>query len=258
MDGKIVLIFLSSYFVILILLVVAIVWLYNAIKKHNKNHQATLLLNEEQHERQLLLAKIETQEQAFSNIARELHDNVGQKLSYLKLQLSNKERPISEQLISYSIGSITNCIDDIRGLARSLNGEYMLANGLLKSIEDFITTTNNLGGTQCQLVIEGEPVFLQNKQETILYRVIQEAFNNITKHAKAAHAKLLMVFEPAELQVFITDDGQGFDTSSIASNGLLNIQSRIQILEGTYNIESTAGAGTKLHFILPLSPLTHA
>jgi two-component system, NarL family, sensor kinase len=259
MDGKIALIFLSSYFVILILLVVAIIWLYNAIKKHNTNHQATLLLTQEQHQRQLLLAKIETQEQAFTHIARELHDNVGQKLSYIKMQLSNATQPITEQVLSSNVHSITDCIDDIRGIARSLNGEYMLSNGLLKSIEDFIENSNRLGHTNSSFVVEGEAIFLQQYAETVLYRIIQESFNNIAKHAKAHTASLRMVFTTEQLQLFIVDDGVGFTPAAHSkTNGLLNIQSRVQLLQGTCHIQSSPGAGTSIHICLPIQPITDA
>jgi two-component system, NarL family, sensor kinase len=258
MDKKIVIVFLASYFIILLLLVVAIVWLYRAIKTHNTNHQATLLLNKEQHQHQLLQAKIETQEQAFSNIARELHDNVGQQLTYLKLQMSNNVYPIAANIATKYVERITHCIEDIRGLARSLNGEYMLTNGLLQSITDFIENSNRLGRTQCSFTIEGEPVFLQTNQEIILYRAIQEAFNNIAKHAQASHASLRMVFAPTQLQVFIVDDGVGFNAATVKSSGLTNIQSRLHMLQGTCTIQSCTGTGTQLHISLPINLPAHA
>jgi two-component system, NarL family, sensor kinase len=258
MEAKIALIFLISYFVILVLLVAAIVWLFTTIRKHNANHQATLQLNKEQHEHQLLLATIETQEQAFGNIARELHDNVGQKLSYIKMELAKNDRPISEHIITHSINSITDCLEDIRGLARSLNGEYMLANGLIKAIEDFINNTNAIGKTACTFTIDGEAIFLDNNVEIFLYRVVQEAFNNIIKHAKATTASLRFIFTTGQLQIFIVDDGIGFTPAPSRSTGLLNMQSRIQLLQGTCAIQSAPGTGTTIHISLPIIPLTHA
>jgi signal transduction histidine kinase len=258
MDTKILIGFLSVYFLVMLLMVIAVVWLFITIKTHNASYQATLELQAQQHQHQLLLSKIETQEQAFANIATELHDNVGQQLSYIKIQLAQEPRPIPEHTITTAVDGITLCLQDIRGLARSLNGEYMLANGLLKGIEDFIANSNALGRTQSTCSIIGEAVFLQQDAETILFRIIQEAFNNIMKHAQASTASLQLIFLPQQLQLIITDNGKGFVPVPTKTTGLLNIQSRVQLLQGTTTVSSSLGVGTTLHIAIPIKHIIHA
>ena len=249
--------FLILYLIILVILVVSIIWLYNAVQKHNQNYKANILNQQELFAIQLLQAKMETQELTFVSIGRELHDNIGQRLSYLKLHLGNIPPTIHTQAIQYSMDSITDCISDIRNIARSLNGEFLLANGLIKSIEEAVAQTNMLG-TDTTFSIKGEPIFLNNNAEIFLYRIVQEAFSNITKHAAATHANINIEFTATQLTVVITDNGVGFNANALFKSGLLNIKSRAELLQGTCNIISVISQGTTLTICLPLSNIKNA
>ena len=98
-------------------------------------------------------------------------------------------------------------------------------------------------------------VFMDSQKELIIYRIIQEAFNNILKHADAANARLLLEYNSTHLTINITDDGKGFvpvNNLQTGNAGLNNMQSRVKMLEGSMNISSQPGTGTTLLFTIPI------
>jgi signal transduction histidine kinase len=96
---------------------------------------------------------------------------------------------------------------------------------------------------------------MNNQRELIIFRIVQEAFNNIIKHAKASRATLSLQYNRCDLLVNIEDDGQGFETTEIhvkRNAGLKNIETRIKMLRGMMKITSIKGTGTSLSFTIPL------
>ncbi|MBA2248931.1 MAG: sensor histidine kinase, partial [Chitinophagaceae bacterium] len=196
-------------------------------------------------EKNILSTQIEIQEQTLENISSEIHDNIGQKLSLIKLHLNmlsadhtsddNKKLDCSKELIS-------SVITDLRDLSQSLGSNQVTANGIVKAIEFEIAQLRKSGRYTIVFTINGEQVFLDNKKELLLFRIIQEALNNIIKHADADTIELMLNFENDQLEMQIKDNGVGYRNDPVHNGaGIRNMQKRVQSLGGRFEIESTLG-----------------
>ena len=202
-------------------------------------------------------------------IARELHDEFGQMLTGLKFDLSWLERRLSEQpsLTSYSVvlgktRSMTNLTDDlihmVRRIATSLRPSILDDLGLVPALEwhtnDFQTRT----GIKCTFSseLQGHQESLASEQATALFRIAQELFTNILRHAEASHVKLVLKKNHEFLTLSVRDDGRGLDdhsNSQLPSLGLLGIRERVTSFGGDFQIQGKSGKGTLATVRLPLA-----
>ncbi|NJO87774.1 MAG: hypothetical protein HC831_01570 [Chloroflexia bacterium] len=103
---------------------------------------------------------------------------------------------------------------------------------------------------------KSELLINNKKTETYTYRIIQEAFNNIIKHANAEQVKLILGVKNNQLNILVEDDGKGFDTSNghlNAGNGISNMKERVSLLGGKFRLASKPGNGTKLNISIPVN-----
>jgi len=208
------------------------------------------------HENDLLKAQLEMQEYTFQNISREIHDNIGQKLSLAKLYLNTIPVSLGQNKtgqINNSIEIISEVINDLSDIARSLSSEVILNNGLIKGIEFEVTQLQKSGIYDINLTITGNAVFLDFNKELVLFRIIQESLHNIMKHAEATKIAIFLNYCSTHLSLNINDNGKGFikDKKSEGS-GLINIRRRTTVLEGDFLINSGKG-GTQLTITLPIN-----
>jgi two-component system, NarL family, sensor kinase len=237
--------------------IILIIKLNKIIENNIQNHTNSLLLQEVQFEQAKLQAIIETQEDTFTNIANELHDNIGHKLTYLKLQMQQSN---AGNIITNLINDVGICLDDIRDISRSLNGEHLLSNGFLACVQDLIERTEQMKKYTIKYTLIGEPFFLPKNVELILFRVIQEAFSNIHKHAQATEIYLQLQFEYTMFGLSIADNGIGFNPNNLStkSQGLANIKTRVQLLKGNCHINSEQQQGTTITIQVPINNITNA
>jgi two-component system, NarL family, sensor kinase len=213
-------------------------------------------------EKEILESKLEIQEQTLKNISQEIHDNIGQVLSLVKLNINtmNCNEPIQLQnKITDSRQLITKAIQDLRDLSRSLNTDYIVESGLSKALEYELDIIKKSGGYQVKFDIEGKQYRLGNQQELIMFRIVQEALHNIIKHAKATIIEVRILFEPDLVILKIIDNGTGFDASRIEQNdysklglGIRNMRNRANIINTHFQITSTLEKGTTVVLTLPL------
>jgi len=206
------------------------------------------------HDKNLLTTKVEIQEQTFENISREIHDNIGQKLSLIKLNLntlSSNQRGKDLDKINLSANLISTVINDLRDISKSLGSDSILANGLVKAIETELGQLSNSGKYEIVLDVHGEQIFLERKKELILYRIVQEALNNIMKHADASSISIDIYFEEKILLIKIQDDGTGFISGQNPNGaGLKNMQKRVGLIDG--EVEIITNPGTLVNIKIPL------
>jgi signal transduction histidine kinase len=240
-----------------IFLFILIYSLYSILKLYDKKSKEYLLDMDNiklTHDKNLLTTQIEIQEQTFENISREIHDNIGQKLSLIKLNLntlSPNQQGKDFEKINLSANLISTVISDLRDISKSLGSDNILANGLVKAIEAEVLQLSNSGKYEIALNVYGEQVFLDSKKELILYRIIQEAINNILKHADATKIFIDIHFEEKILMIKIRDDGPGFISDQNNNGaGLKNMQRRVSIIDG--KIEIISNAGTAIIVKIPL------
>jgi signal transduction histidine kinase len=149
---------------------------------------------------------------------------------------------------------LTNSIAQLSDISKSLNADIIIQHGLLKAIEDELQRIRQAGLFTLDYELTGTPVYMDNQKELIIFRIIQESFNNIIKHAESDNAKLVLHYNMVKLVATISDDGMGFDTELSGANhhaGLKNMETRIKVLKGEMNISSRPGKGTVLSFNIP-------
>ncbi len=197
--------------------------------------------------------QIAIQEESYQQISSELHDNACQAilLSILNLQRIDKSNPTLK--IGDTIQLLEETLHEIHQLSRSLNGELILSIGLRAALEKQLDRMQQACGMQTSLSIQGNPYYLTDEIELIIYRIIQEALNNILKHAKASRVEVELNFLDQALTVKVTDNGKGFDMQKEGreSAGLRNMNFRAQSLHGKLKIQSAPNQGSCLTLQIP-------
>lgn len=206
-------------------------------------------------EKEIEKAKLEIQEQTFKNIAWELHDNVGQLLSVVNIQLNMLSHVTPKDFhpqIDETKGVVKDAVHEIRTLSKILNNDVILKNGMITSIELELERFNKLSFLEATLKVEGTPITIKNTNEIILFRILQEFFSNSIKHAKAKKLFVLLSYQENFLEIEVKDDGVGFDTSlKTDSSGMETMKSRAELLHLDFSINSTIGEGTALSLKYP-------
>jgi two-component system, NarL family, sensor kinase len=256
--------FISELFVfvgLMLVLGISLVMIFALYQRKFKFAKKMAQLQEE-NQKNLLQTQLEIQEQTFNYIAEEIHDHIGQRLTLAKLYLNSRkehEPQESEQLVDQSAELIGMAINDLKYMSRTLTASFINDNGLIPAIEMETERINKLHQFKLSLKIEGQTVFMPAETELVIFRIIQEALQNMMKHAKATKACIALHYGTEQLHVTITDDGIGFDTatSSVATaktSGLTNMRKRTTLLNGTFQITSAASKGTTIHIQLPVKP----
>jgi two-component system, NarL family, sensor kinase len=205
------------------------------------------------YEATLLQSQVEIQEQTLSHIAKEIHDNIGQQLTLAKLYLNTQLMEEPSPLLHSTVEILSGAIQELSSLSRSMGSQLLLDNGLISAVAEELKKLDTTKQYQTQLNITGEDVLLHANTELLLFRIVQEAINNIVKHAKANYITVALHYKTAKLTLQIGDNGCGFDTSQTYNGaGLRNIQLRTQMLAGTCNILSEPG-NTFITIQIPLN-----
>ena len=251
-----VLIFLSACTLLVLLLTCFITLIVYKYKQKQNTYFQSLEELKIAHENDLLKSKLEIQEQTFANISREIHDNIGQKLTLAKLRLNTlnlfDENRAALQ-ITDSVTMISEAIDDLSDISRSLSSEIILNNGFIKALEFEVNQLNKPGLYSIKLKVTGETIFLESNTELVLFRITQEALNNIVKHAEATDICISLHYEKIKLTLDIMDNGKGFENIATSDgNGLANMTRRAKMLNGVCEINSIRGGGTSIKIEIPL------
>ncbi len=213
---------------------------------------------QDEYEKNLIKAQLEIQEQTFQNISREIHDNISLSLTLAKLQLNTfdwNDHGKSNIKLESSIHLLGISIAQLSDISKSLNADIIIEQGLLKALEEEIQRIREAELFALTFEVNGTPVFLDSNKELIIFRIIQEAFNNVIKHAKASVVQLQLDYCPDQLQILIADNGRGFDPERNRNGGnagLKNMETRASILKGEMQVFSSAESGTNLIFTIPI------
>lgn len=210
------------------------------------------------HENEKLQSQVEIQEQTFENISREIHDNIGQKLTLAKLHLNtlrldNKENATIR--INETVSMISEAINDLSDISRSMSSEIILQNGLIKALEFEVAQLNKSSLYKINLLVNGDPFFLDSQKELVLFRIVQEALNNIMKHAAAKKIEITMNYFSDHVEMHIKDDGLGFvnGPGCFKGTGIANMNRRAGILKGHCIVISNPGEGTQIKIEIPIN-----
>jgi signal transduction histidine kinase len=180
-------------------------------------------------------------------IAGELHDDIGSRLGNLsRMWSATQDRAYMEE-------QIQNLTSDVRNLSHQLMPPPSLAKGLPKAVSNLVADLKSNSGITFNLQLFDVPENLNDEISKQTYRIIQEALNNIIKHASATEVDLQIFGHKNELVVTIEDSGKGFNTESMHHGiGINQMKSRASLLNAILNINSNPGAGSQLLLTIPL------
>jgi signal transduction histidine kinase len=191
-------------------------------------------------------------------LARELHDETGQALTSILLGLKAVEEAKSSDELRVALGELRELVvatlQDVRRLAVELRPKALDDFGLVPALERLVETFHEGTGTKVQLEAHLGRERLPADLETTIYRIVQEALTNITKHAEAQNVSISLVRRRHAVTTVVEDDGKGFDLSAVREDslGVVGIRERVALLGGRVTVESSA-AGTTIAVEVPVS-----
>lgn len=246
----------AGTFLLLFFAVIIILFVYSYRKKHVK-HLAEKEKLYAEFQKELLLAQLEMQEQTLKTISQEIHDNIGQTLSLAKLTLNamDMEQDMSFEKLNHSGALVGKAIQDLRSLSKTMETETVLEAGLVNAIDFALKLLENSGAFQTELKVEGYPARFNPQKELIIFRIVQEAINNVIKHAAANLVVVTCIFEEQLFCLTIQDNGRGFvspshDQQMNKGSGLRNMRNRVSLIGGEFYIETSNISGTRLRLEL--------
>lgn len=219
-----------------------------------QNH---MLLKEKREELQLLTDKLfKAQDSERQRIARDLHDDFGQRLVAMALDLEDLERkpPLMRELLGKALEAIREELaqlsDDLRNLAHRLHPSLLKHAGLRAALEEHVHQAMKRTGLDITLKVRDVPDSLPPDLATCLFRVFQESLQNVAKHANATEVLVKLSGSSKGIGLSVTDNGTGFnyhDKNSYRKGlGLTSMQERLRLLNGFLNIHSRPANGTKV------------
>ncbi|RYY38215.1 MAG: sensor histidine kinase [Chitinophagaceae bacterium] len=236
--------------------------LYNARKRRHIEEKARL---RDAFDIELTRTRSEVQEHTMQTIASDIHDNIGQLLSLVRMTLSSVEVRDPDRTgakVEQALQLTEDAIRDLRQLANVLHAHNLLARGLEHAVRQELARVRRTGQLQASVSNNGTPGILHPEQALIAFRLLQELLNNSIKHAQATTLSVHFEYYPDFLTVRVHDDGQGFDVAAARAQatglGLGNLYRRAALIGGELNIQSTRGSGTEALLRIPYQKETSA
>ncbi|MBI4467849.1 MAG: PAS domain S-box protein [Acidobacteria bacterium] len=207
---------------------------------------------------------IEAQESERRRIANELHDEIGQALTAVAINIQSLRRLTQgdrahTQRLDESIDIVERSLQQVRTLSLDLRPSMLDDLGLVAALRWYVDRQSRRAGFTAQFAADPLDTRLSPDVETACFRVAQEAITNVVRHARARQVRVELRRRKSRLQLYISDDGRGFDVRTAReraargiSLGLLGMQERVELASGELRIESSAACGTEVHVSFPL------
>jgi|RhiMethySRZTD1v2_1073278.scaffolds.fasta_scaffold67747_4 two-component system sensor histidine kinase UhpB len=240
----------------------------NDITERLRTQQTLERLNSElevSHERLRALSRrlFEVQEEERKRLARDLHDDVGQALTALKIQVESIARPGNEltarSRIDEIVDTVQHTLERVRQISLSLRPPQLDDLGLAAALRSHLDRQARVAGLHAHFEAEDAPQELAPDAETACFRVAQEAINNVLRHARARNLWVRLFTAGGRLAISVRDDGRGFDLDSVrartasgASLGLVGMEERMALAGGSFELRSAPGQGTVLLATFPV------
>jgi two-component system NarL family sensor kinase len=220
-----------------------------------KRKQIEYEWEKEQTKQLLLKTEIEIKEQTLSYVSRELHDNLGQIASLIKINLGMmrlEDNSSNHEKLNDSKSLIKGLILDIKSLSTTLKGENLQRFGLVEMIKKDLKRLEKISHVKFKLICECKLPDLSSEVQVFLYRMTQEVFNNVLQHAEATEAQLFIYLHNSkDIEFKFVDNGKGFDiNTNQAGNGLVNLEERCELIKANLRIKSEVGLGTEIQILL--------
>lgn len=228
-------------------------------KRRQYQHKLEKQRMEHQYQSELLQSRLEVQEQSFKYFSEEIHDNIGQVLSLVKLQIYKIAKTTTEPAQKEDINTITElmtkAITDLRNLSHTANGTYVLNAELAQIIQKELHYISSARNINCTFSTEGKPYPIDQERKLLIFRIIQKSLSNAIKHGEPDQLHVSLGYTPDRFIVSVSDNGSGFDVNEDrggdAGLGLNNMSVRADLLKGRFDIQSAKNKGTTIILDIP-------
>jgi signal transduction histidine kinase len=232
-------------------------------KRRQQRQEQEMIIIKTSHEKEILSSQLEIQENTFKTISEEIHDNIGQMLSVVKLSLTalplEKDHQAYE-LVKHCQVVLDKAIADLRSITKSLHTDHIIQNGLAQSIRNELKAVKDNGLLKTKFSVTGEAFELPEQKAIYLFRIFQESLNNVLKHSRATYIIVDLMYHPDNTFVMdIVDNGTGFDTGgkqppflTLKGVGLKSMFNRSKMIGADINIISGIDEGTRI--LITLTP----
>jgi signal transduction histidine kinase len=213
-----------------------------------------LALRIARHQRELIQSYVDGSERERQRVSRELHDDIGSRMSHVKrlLQAAVPDREALQAQLEKLVG-------DVRTMAHRLAAPPLLGDGLVPRLQALAAETQAATGTLLYVQSFDFPKQLSPTVEAEVYRIVQEAIENIVKHAQATEAYIQLFLHEQDLTVTIEDNGKGFLANTVREGiGLTNMRMRAESAGGRLELSSGMGQGTTLIVVIPYRAASRA
>ncbi|MDF2939315.1 MAG: histidine kinase, partial [Paenibacillaceae bacterium] len=229
-------------------------------------NQVTRILESAKNRQLLGLKIILAQEDERKRIAREIHDGLAQTMANVVLRTEITERMLNRQEID-SVkeelrdlkGQLRSGLEEVRKIIFNLRPMALDDLGLVPTLRKFIQDYEDKTKIRTKFELYGRECRLPSGMEVAVYRLVQEAFSNVYKHANASYVTLDLTFQAKMVKITVQDNGTGFDVGIVEAKlgkgvnfGMIGMQERVELLEGRLDIDSQLGAGTKISMLIPI------
>ncbi len=206
---------------------------------------------------ELLRTRLEVQESTINQVAMELHDHTVQFLSLLRFKMIAvslcKDTAQREDLSGEAVGLLDKIIGELRSMSHSLNTEYIKATGLMRALDMELENIIAAKGLKGGFTINGDYAPFDPETELVIFRIMQEALQNVMKHANAGAVEVIVDNSPGRFSLQVRDDGVGFDANSSSQEngvGFINMRQRAAAIKCDLSINSSIGGGTILSLVI--------
>lgn len=201
-------------------------------------------------------------EQERTNIAREIHDELGQQLTVLKMDVSWLKKRVdgSDEKVMMRLNALLQMLDEtvksVRRISSQLRPSLLDDLGLTAAMEWQLSEFEKRSGVATRFRAPHEDFVISDASKTALFRILQESLTNVARHANAKNVLVELDEKDSNLQLTITDNGKGFETDQVWEKktlGILGMKERTEMIGGTYEIRSKPGEGTSVIVCVPLT-----
>jgi signal transduction histidine kinase len=245
--------------IILLIFIAGTVLFIIQYRKRKKEHIKEKTMISEKHTKELLSTQLEIQQQTMQHIGREIHDNVGQKLTLASIytqQLSyeNKAPQVTDKIETIS-NIINESLSELRSLSKSLTDNTIAEKNIEELIAQECKNINQLKKCRVDFSFADKMKKLDYQAKNILLRIVQEFLQNSIKHSGCNAINISLKQSEQQFFLLLKDDGRGFDADTKKYNGigLTNMKKRTELLGGTLILTAQPGKGTQINITIPVS-----
>lgn len=245
--------------VIVMLLIIFILVFFVIHQRRQQSHLLEKAVLKAAYDQEIRGAENEIQEATLRHVGRELHDNVGQILTLVKIQLGKliEENPENQRLHD-SKDFLHKALQDLRDLTKGLNTEAVLQEGLVRAIQFELERVRKVGVLKAEFDSTVQIYSLDRNREVLVFRIFQELLQNVLKHARARNLYVQLLIQDDGLKLDFSDDGVGFSLEDTqekngfeAGSGIPNLIHRAKLMHGTLQFLTPEKGGTRALLFIP-------